>query len=143
MMMPAYNFQSQFVPMVLDRSKHHTVRPRRKRPTKPGDKLMLYTGMRTKQCELIAITQCTSVVPIALYIERVIGLGIVLDGRGLSDKEIRMFAERDGFQNVFDFFEFFERYPEHVREHELEAIHWDTGKLFMPVMGTHGEIKVW
>jgi hypothetical protein len=139
--MPAYNFQKQFVPMILDRSKHHTVRPQRKRPTKPGDRLMLYTGMRTKECELIAISQCTSVVPIAFYPEPFIR--VVLDGRALSDKEITMFAERDGFQNVNDFFEFFERYPARVRENDLEAIHWDTGKLFMPVMGTHGEIKVW
>jgi hypothetical protein len=138
--MPAYNFQKQFVPMILDGSKHHTVRPRRKRPTVPGDKLMLYTGMRTKQCELIAISQCASVVPIQIFPE---SGDIVLDGRRFTEQNISMFAAHDGFDDPREFFRFFERYSARVRENDLATIYWDTGKLFMPVMGTHGEIKVW
>jgi hypothetical protein len=120
--MPAYNFQKQFVEMILDGSKHHTVRPRRKRPTVPGDKLVLYTGQRTPQCEKIMDAVCTSVVPIEIYTESFIG--VVLDGRALSDKEIMLFAERDGFNDIYAFLEFFERYPARVRQDELEVIYW-------------------
>lgn len=120
-MMPAYNFQKQFAPMILDGSKHHTVRPRRKNPTKAGDRLVLYTGMRTKKCEKIFETKCTATVPIQIYPE--IGQ-IVLDGRQLTAQEVVMFAGRDGFPDVYKFFEFFKRYPFHILCNDLEVIYW-------------------
>jgi hypothetical protein len=119
--MPAYNFQPQFVPMILDGSKHHTVRRRRKRPTKPGETLKLYTGMRTKNCKLIMEVTCTSVVPVKIYPDLVY---IFLDGRVLSLQEVVHFSVRDGFTNPLEFFDFFKRYPISVRENELEVIYW-------------------
>ena len=119
--MPAYNFRERFVPMILDGSKHHTIRRRRKRPTKPGDVLRLYTGMRTKECKLIASMQCTSVVPVKIYPDTG---SVVLDGKPLSEMEVVMFASRDGFPDVYDFFEFFQRYTADVLERELEVIYW-------------------
>ena len=119
--MPAYNFQKQFAPMILDGSKWHTVRPRRKNPTKPGDKLMLYIGQRTKQCEKIMDTVCSTVVPIAIHTE---SKQIVLNGRLMPFDEMQHFALHDGFENYFDFFKFFERYSEQVCLHGLECIYW-------------------
>ena len=53
--MVAYNFQKQFADAVERGEKRQTIRaPRRDgRHAKVGDKLQLYTGMRTKQCGMI------------------------------------------------------------------------------------------
>ena len=119
--MPAYSFQAQFVKLIQDGSKHHTIRRRRKYPTKPGDVLKLYTGMRTKKCSLISVAQCASVVPVKIYPE----MGrVVLDGRMLSLNDTLRFAVHDGFANHMDFFAFFKRYSREVLENELEVIYW-------------------
>ena len=109
--MPAYSFQAQFVKLIQDGSKHHTIRRRRKYPTKPGDVLKLYTGMRTMKCLLISVAQCASVVPVKIYPE----MGrVVLDGRMLSLNDTLRFAVHDGFANHMDFFAFFKRKKEDV-----------------------------
>ena len=119
--MPAYNFQSQFVPMILDGSKIHTIRKRRRHPTKEGDLLWLYTGMRTKKCRLIIDTNCKKIAPIVIYPD----LGQVrLEGRLLPLNEMMHFAVRDGFANYMEFFAFFRRYPQEVLEREMEVIYW-------------------
>lgn len=120
--MPAYNFQSQFVPMIEDGKKKHTIRRRRKKnPTKPGQTLWLYTGMRTKKCKIIKDTACTAIAPIVIYAD----IGQVrLDGRLLPLDEMMRFAVQDGFADYMEFFKFFRRYPPEVLERELEVIYW-------------------
>jgi len=120
-MMPAYNFQSQFVPMIRDGSKHHTIRRRRKRPTVPGDWLWLYTGQRTKDCELVYEGECTSVVPVKIYPYE---HHVFLDGKRLVFDDMVRFAKSDGFKNIYEFLDFFKRYTAYVREHDLEVIYW-------------------
>lgn len=56
--MPAYSFKERFVPMVLDGSKPHTIRNRRKNPARVGDPLYLYFGMRTKWCRKLREETC-------------------------------------------------------------------------------------
>ena len=119
--MPALSFQKQFVPMIEDGSKFHTIRRKRKNPIKVGDVLYLYTGMRTKQCRKIKDVQCSAISPVVIYPK----LGrVVLDGKMLSLDDTLRFAIRDGFANQMDFFKFFERYPREVLERELEVIYW-------------------
>ena len=119
--MPALSFQKQFVSMIEDGTKHHTIRRKRKSPIKVGDALYLYTGMRTKQCRLIKDVHCSSVVPVVIYPN----LGrVVLDGKMLTLDDVLWFAVRDGFANQMDFFKFFERYPAEVLEREMEVIYW-------------------
>lgn len=50
--MVAYNFQARFATAVADGSKRQTIRAERKdgRHAKPGDRIQLYTGMRTRAC---------------------------------------------------------------------------------------------
>jgi len=48
--MPAIGFQKRFVPLVESGEKRQTIRAMRKRPFVVGDRLYLYSGMRTKQC---------------------------------------------------------------------------------------------
>lgn len=121
--MPAYNFQPQFVPMILDGSKRQTIRRRRKHPTKAGDILQLYTGQRTKKCELIATRLCTAIKPVQINPAWVI---MKLDGRVLSSTEEIAFARLDGFRNAYEFYAFFERYSEEILKNELEVIYWRT-----------------
>jgi hypothetical protein len=119
--MPAYSFKVQFVKLIEEGAKVHTIRRMRKNPTKPGQLLWLYTGMRTKKCRLIMDAVCTSVVPVKIYPK----LGrVVLNGRMLSLDETLRLAVRDGFSNHMEFFEFFKLYPPEVLEFELEMIYW-------------------
>lgn len=62
--MPALNFKKIFVPKILDRTKQSTIRkPGR---IKEGNKLYLYTGMRTKQCSRIGNAVCSCVTPVII-----------------------------------------------------------------------------
>lgn len=141
--MPAYNFQKQFVPMILDGSKPHTIRRIRKRRTAPGDVLSLYTGMRTKSCSLVAITKCVNIEPVIikpaleqlwiwvdeqpgdLYYSETEKIGSY---RLLSREEVVDLALKDGFMNASQFFRFFKLYKLDVLD-DFEIIYWDPKQL--------------
>lgn len=127
--MPAYNFQRQFVKPILALEKPHTIRPERKNPTEVGDALYLYTGMRTKQCKLIATTPCIDVKWIGIFIRLHTEPFAMIGGNVLSNSELDRLARRDGFASKDDFFTFFLRYPREVREHDLRLIWWSTKEL--------------
>lgn len=136
--MPAYNFQRQFVSMILDGSKPHTIRRRRKYPTKVGDVLMLFTGMRTKSCSQFAEAKCSNIIPVIIYpIEK--GIAIYdpkskhphLDNEGwrvMETWEESRLAKRDGFNSRDEFYAFFERYKCDVLD-DFEIIFWDPKML--------------
>lgn len=120
--MPAYNFQKQFVPMILAGTKGTTIRKRRKYPVKVGDIVWLYTGMRTKECKLLAGAPCIRIEPIVIwpYEERL---------AGNLDFSVNQLAAGDGFSSLHDFFDFFRRtYRENVLN-DFEIIFWDTKKM--------------
>jgi len=122
--MPAYNFKAQFALLVESGVKPHTVRPKRKHPTKVGDTLYLYTGMRTKACRLLKTAICTRIRPIKVefYPRRV-----TLDGKVLSRTEATELALRDGFdapESDYRMFWFFWTTYGDVFEGEL--IEWST-----------------
>lgn len=103
--MPAYNFQARFAPAVEAGRKLHTVRRRRNRETRAGERLKLYTGMRTKTCRLLREARCSAVK--SLVIDE--------DGRWYVDAreqwtplEIAAFvaADTDGLMNPSQFLEF-------------------------------------
>lgn len=141
--MPAYNFQRQFVPLILSGEKPHTIRRKRKRATVEGDQLSLYTGMRTKSCVLIASVPCTKIEPIRFYLDRsemciwspeqpgdlyyseVEEIGSF---RLMTADEVNALAHADGFEDVYDFFDFFKRYKSDYLD-DFEIIHWDPKKL--------------
>lgn len=135
--MPAYNFQKQFVPKILDGSKLHTIRRRRKRSTRAGDRLLLYTGMRTKQCELIAVTGCVKVVPILIS---TIGNGDLSFGaEWLTRDEQIALAKADGFDDIAEFFKFFKRYKADILA-DFEVIWWDPKWL---ITKDGGQVRVY
>lgn len=58
--MPSLSFNEKFVPAILSGTKTQTIRRFRKRPIKVGDRLFLFTGMRTKYCVRIGQAVCTN-----------------------------------------------------------------------------------
>lgn len=115
--MPAYNFQAQFAPDVESGRKRQTIRPKRKRPTKPGDTLYLYTGMRTKACRKLRKAVCQSVKEITVFPH-----DMMLGDRYLSYLEQIEMAGADGFDSLRAFRLFFaERYG---LPFEGELIEW-------------------
>jgi hypothetical protein len=148
-MMPAYNFQLQFVRMILDLSKPHTIRKRRKHPTKVGDVIKMFVGMRTKRCFQFAEAKCVNIKPLRIYpTYQSIYIhdpkskhpSLTPDGwRMMSDWEEKRLAKRDGFQTRKEFYHFFERYKLEFLE-DFELIIWDvktlvdmTTKIKLPV----------
>jgi hypothetical protein len=117
--MPAYNFLSQFAESVEDGRKRQTMRPKRKRPTVPGDTLYLYTGMRTKQCRKLREVDCLDVQPVEIE-PTFIKLGKDILGTG----GMWALARADGFETLRDFYDFFEERYGIPHKVELELIRW-------------------
>ena len=117
--MPAYNFRSQFADDVESGRKRQTIRPRRKRPTRPGDTLYHYTGMRTKMCRKLGEFLCTKVTPVDI-LQGAIRLG----GRCLGTALALEFARADGFEGLEDFYRFFGEHYGLPVIGRLEVIEW-------------------
>lgn len=78
--MPAYSYNEQFVPMILDGSKTQTVRGRRKFPARIGDKLFHFHGLRTQHSQRLRENVCILTHSIVLSVE----LGIILYDRSVD-----------------------------------------------------------
>jgi len=70
--MPALNFKKQFIEKILSGEKKQTIRAMRKRPFKVGDRLYLYTWMRTRWCRKLGEAVCTKVEHIKIYYKNII-----------------------------------------------------------------------
>jgi len=103
--MPALNFKKEFTAHIYSGKKHQTIRATRKRPIKVGDKLYLYTGMRTKKCKKIGDVVCTKAE--SIVIDR--RTGIIIDQKfySLLSAKVERLAKADGFKNKYDFLNFF------------------------------------
>jgi hypothetical protein len=118
----AYNFQRQFAEPILAGTKGGTIRAARRwrygpglsasigGHAFPGEELQLYTGMRSKNCALIARKTCVAVEPITVDFHRCrIALGEGSGGmRALIQSEagLNRFAAFDGFANFAEMSEF-------------------------------------
>lgn len=92
--MVAFNFQRAFVPDIRSGRKTQTIRQSAR--CKTGDTLQLYTGQRTKNCELIGTATCAICEPVTIT-ERsvVVGYGAWL----LTWGDTEHIAYIDGFEN--------------------------------------------
>lgn len=98
------NFKKKFVGKILSGEKDQTIRPCRKgRQIKAGDKLQLYSGLRTKYSNKIADAICISTTGIDIDDE-----GIWLNSGRLFPAEAQILARKDGFSSVEAFKSFFE-----------------------------------
>lgn len=100
--MVAYNFQKQFVTEIQAGKKHQTIRAYRKnnRHARVGERLQLYTGLRTKNCRKLFDKDpiCNAVDSVEIYIKEAGQIEqIVLNGTHLNSNEIEEFAKADGF----------------------------------------------
>lgn len=100
--MPALNFQKQFAPDVEAGRKTNSIRAPRKdgrAHCKVGDRLKLYTGMRTKGCRLLGegLVRAVSEIEINVGHVRLVSGPQTVDmfGRVALDS----FAREDGFEN--------------------------------------------
>ena len=112
--MPLLGFKKHFAPMVENGIKAHpdpavkikrqSIRAKRKdgRNPHPGDRLYLYTALRTKSCRKLGIVTCQSVEEIIIESH-----GINVAGEWLWDKEA--LARADGFDSFEQLLAFFEK----------------------------------
>ena len=124
--MPAYNFKAQFAPLVESGDKRQTLRKPRKRLTRVGDVLKLYTGQRTKNCRLLREAICTR--SRHVLIDRHITTQawptpyITIGGRVLTYYDALDLAQKDGFYQLEDMMKFFD--DTYGLPVELELIEW-------------------
>lgn len=124
--MPSLNFQKYFVSLIESGVKRQTIRPLRKsgKQIEVGDKLYLFTGLRTKYCKRIYFKHeyngnlvwaetfqiCLSVNKIIITDtppRPVILQQIMINGEFLSGDEVAKLCRADGFENPNDLFKFF------------------------------------
>lgn len=109
--MVAYSFQRRFVPAIAEGRKTQTIRGQRKRHARPGERLQLYSGMRTRGCQkIIPDPVCAGVWPIDLIFDDVANHKPVYcierpegDQVGIVDDA---FAQADGFEDLAAFVDF-------------------------------------
>lgn len=129
--MPAYNFQRRFVFPILLGVKPHTIRRRRKYPTEPGDRIMMYTGLRTKRACKFGTSLCIKVEPIIIYPWKLEVL--IANEQGvyswMKDYALEALAQHDGFGCVEEFFYFFQSTYFTDMLDDFEIIHWDPRRI--------------
>lgn len=106
--MPALNFMQRLAPLVESGEKTHTIRQVRKRPICVGDRLYLYTGMRTKACRKLGEATCIRIQKIA--INRLFDLAAGrIDNKSLTLFEFEILAIRDGLDSAKELTDFLEK----------------------------------
>ncbi len=91
---------------------------------KAGDKLTLYTGLRTKQCRKLGEAVVDSITPIYLFpAQRRAWIKTQLGVLSICDDDLELIAIMDGFNNLCQFWQFFaEKYGD--EESEFNVIRW-------------------
>ena len=129
-------FKKRFVEPILIGTKVHTLRKPRKNEPKIGERLFMYTALRTKQCELITDKETLmgkqkAVVSIERYASKnnagqnIYTLKVNVDGRALKFNELQAFIGFDGFKSLADFCEFwFVGVKENKIVEEMDLFHW-------------------
>lgn len=127
--MPALNFKREFAALIKNGEKTQTIRKQRKdgrSHCRVGDDVKLYTGQRTKRCELLGIGKVFSVKSVAIYPTYMELNGAVLHSTlshrdaDITDNE---FAEADGFDDFMEMADFFEQ--TYGLPFQGEVIYWE------------------
>ncbi|MEH3091997.1 MAG: ASCH domain-containing protein [Agrobacterium cavarae] len=99
--MVAYGFKSFFAGQIENGHKRQTVRSERGRHARPGERIQLYVGLRTKHCrKIVADPLCTEVRSIEIGISSLVDeiiVSIAIDGVRLRRDDVEAFARADGF----------------------------------------------
>ncbi len=131
-------FKKRFRAPIESGAKIHTMRDVRKNPPKIGERLFMYTGLRTKYCELITnreTLRATQQIEIKVHVFSKIVCAWI-DGRCLDVFEVAEFVQNDGFDDAEDFAEWWiakipkqSRKPNTIITWEGCLHHW-TDKLY-------------
>ena len=108
--MTAYSFKARFAEPIEQRHKRQTIRADRKRHARPGERIQLYVGMRTKHCrKIIPDPVCVAIHAVKIvYSEKQI-YAISVDGIELGYTAMEEFARSDGFDNLHSMCEFWNK----------------------------------
>jgi hypothetical protein len=106
--MSAWNFKHAFSGKILDGKKLTTIRRCRvdKKDPKIGQRVKLFTGMRTLRCSSLGTVEVVERKKISI---QVIGEKhvVTLDDRELGNWELLLLAADDGFDSIASFLDFF------------------------------------
>lgn len=129
--MTAYSFKTRFAEPILSNQKLQTIRAvGKRRHASAGSILQLYTGMRTKQCKLVATRRCSSVHQIELRIwPSIERIAARVDGRALNERETIQLAHADGFDSVTDMWQFWRDNHKGVERFFGLLIKWEPGNV--------------
>lgn len=103
--MPTLNFQETFVEPIRSRTKKHTIRARGVRTYKVGDKLVLYTGQRTKSCKKISVESVVAIYDVQMFLaEDSVSFDTEIGGLDenfcvIRNEKLDEFSVEDGFEN--------------------------------------------
>lgn len=123
--MVAFSFQKQFAEPIITGTKRQTIRTRAR--AKPGDRLQLYTGMRTKACRKIGDAVCADVSTVEIRLSKDL---IIVDGSSwpapytYNDVRLDNFARADGFADWAAMKVFFAKHHPGVEMFEGFLITW-------------------
>ena len=107
--MVAYSFITAFVADVEARTKRQTIRPLRKRHARPGERIQLFTGMRTKHCrKIIPDPICIGVDEVRFDLREASAspaelpdtVGLFVNGIPLVFSDADEYARQDGFKGL-------------------------------------------
>lgn len=113
--MVAYNFRKNFAADISSGRKVMTIRPGLR--CHPGDRLQLYTGMRTRYCHKLADAVCTHIMPVTIERKQMSLNGKPLRKGGpwrelFADKDD--FAQQDGFADYTALADWLENHYGHL-----------------------------
>lgn len=127
--MPAYSFKKRFADPILSNQKLQTIREvGKRRHARAGERIQIYTGMRTKQCKLIATRICSSVHQILLLIMPRQEIEARIDGKVLGELELNALVRADGFEDVADMWKFWRDNHKGVDKFDGLLIKWEPGR---------------
>ena len=123
-------FNKQFKDAILSGEKKHTIREDKHNRWKPGMKMHMATGVRTKEYNQFFEAVCLSTQEIEIRITRVSHgidyLEVEVDGKTLKHIETWDLSLNDGLKNVMGFYEYFNNCckGEIARSFKGKIIHW-------------------
>ena len=122
--MVAYNFQARFADAVASGEKRQTIRAPRKsnRHATPGDRLQLYTGMRTKSCRKLREAVCHASCVIRIEHDKAWTSG---PEKHFMGDELERLARSDGFTRWADMRDWFDN--THGLPFTGRLIRWSAG----------------
>lgn len=104
--MPSLNFKGQFVDKIIQGAKTQTIRKYRRFPIKKGDKLYLFTGLRTKWVKKLGEANCSDVFDIKILPDCSVMIKMENDEDFKLIDANEAWVSADGFTSVEQFYKF-------------------------------------